>query len=178
MSVPPIVCIVGRKGAGKTTLIERLVPELRRLGYAVGTAKRPPHAFHFDVPGKDSYRHFHAGAEATVVYGHGVVAAVRRLPAETPLEALVARFLPEVDIVLAEGHKSAPLPKLEVFRAEVHPSPLYEGQPDYVAIASDEPLEAGIPRLDLADPAAIAAFLVARLLPPGPGRDEPRARRE
>jgi len=158
-----ILCIVGRKAVGKTTLIERLVPELRRLGYRVATVKRPPHHFDFDTPGKDSFRHFHAGADATLVYGHGVVAVVRRAGEPLPaVEDLVARHLPDFDLVLAEGHKTARLPKIEVYRASAHPAPLYDGQPEFLAIASDERLDLGIPWLDLDDPPAIAAFVTTR----------------
>jgi len=158
------LCIVGQKAVGKTTLIERLLPELRRLGYRVATVKRPPHHFELDQPGKDSYRHFAAGAEATLVYADDRLALVRRLRRPAALAELVAEFLGEFDLVLAEGHKTAPLPKIEVFRTGVHPAPLYRGQPEFLAIASDVPLDLGIPWLDLADPPAMAAF-IARHFP-------------
>lgn len=157
-----ILCIVGRKAVGKTTLIERLVPELKRLGYRVATVKRPPHHFEFDAPGKDSYRHFQSGADATLVYGDGKLALVRRLGGLPSLEALAAELLPDYDLVLAEGHKQASLPKIEVFRASVHASPLYDGQAEFLAIAADEPLDLGIPWLPLADAPAIAAFIARR----------------
>lgn len=157
-----ILCIVGRKAVGKTTLIVRLVPELKRRGYRVATVKRPPHHFEFDEPGKDSRRHFEAGADATLVYGDEKLALVRRNAAPPRLEDLVAELLSDYDLVLAEGHKSATLPKIEVFRSGTHPAPLYHGQPEVLAIASDERIEAGIPWLDLNDPAAIADFIAAR----------------
>jgi molybdopterin-guanine dinucleotide biosynthesis protein MobB len=160
--VAKILCIVGQKKVGKTTLIERLVPELQRRGYCVGTAKRPPHHFEFDVPGKDSHRHFHAGADATLLYGQDAAVVLRRLSGPPRLDRLVADLVPDLDLVLAEGHKSAALPKIEVFRTGTHPAPLYSGQPGYLAIASDAPLDLGIPWLDLADPPAIAAFIAAR----------------
>ncbi|HPD17468.1 MAG TPA: molybdopterin-guanine dinucleotide biosynthesis protein B [Planctomycetota bacterium] len=156
------LCIIGQKHVGKTTLIERLIPELARRGYRVATVKRPAHHFEFDVPGRDSYRHFAAGAAATLVYGDGVVGLVRRTAAPPVLAELIAEHLADADLVLVEGHKSAPLPKIEVFRAGTHPRPLYGGQPDILAIASDEPLELGIPWLDLDDAGAIAAFIVER----------------
>lgn len=156
-----ILCIVGQKDVGKTTLIERLVPELKRRGYRVATVKRPPHGFDFDVPGKDGRRHFQAGADASVVYGDDTIAAIRRTVTRPTLQQIMAEHLPDVDLVLAEGHKSAPLPKIEVFRTGSHPSPLYSGQPEYLAIASDQPLHLGIPWLDLDDTSAIADFVVA-----------------
>lgn len=167
---PPILCIVGQKAVGKTTLIERLVPELSRRGYRVATAKRPPHHFEFDVEGKDSFRHFQAGAEATLVYGEDRLALVRRHDGLPDLEALVAELLGDYDLVLAEGHKRAALPKIEVFRTGTHPRPLYQGQPEWLAIASDEPLELGIPWLPLSNPAAIADFVVSRFPRPAAAR--------
>lgn len=158
-ATPAILCIVGQKAVGKTTLIVHLVPELRRRGLRVATVKRPPHHFEFDQPGKDSRRHFEAGADATLLYGHGKMALVRRLEGEPPVEELVAAHLADCDLVLVEGHKRSALPKLEVFRAGTHPRPLYDGQSEYLAIASDEPLDLGIRWLDLNDPAAIADFI-------------------
>ena len=163
MQMGKILCIVGQKDTGKTTLIERLIPELQRLGYRVATVKHPPHRFELDTPGKDSYRHFHAGADATVVYGENTLALFRRLVSRPSLQQLMASHLPDIDLVLVEGHKHAPLPKIEVFRKGTHPKPLYDGEPDYLAIASDTPLDdLDIPCLDLADPRAIAAFIAAR----------------
>lgn len=156
------LCIVGQKRVGKTTLIERLVPELRRRGYRVATVKRPAHQWEFDLPGKDSYRHFASGADATLVYGGDKVALIRRSPRPPRLEDLLAECLADADLVLVEGHKGSSLPKIEVFRTGTHPRPLYNGQPGYLALASDQPMELGIPWLDLADVAGIAAFIVAR----------------
>lgn len=161
-ATPAIVCIVGQKAVGKTTLIERLVPELKRRGYRVATVKRPPHHFEVDQPGKDSRRHFDAGADATLVYGEGKLAFVRRHESLPRLERLVAEFLADYDLIVVEGHKSSSLPKIEVFRTGTHPRPLYAGQAGYLAVASDAPLELDIPWLDLDDPPAIAAFIAER----------------
>jgi len=160
--MPHALCIVGRKHAGKTTLIERLVPELKRRGYRVATVKRPAHGWEFDVPGRDSYRHFEAGADATLVYGGHAVALVRRVAEPPALGHLIAECLADADLVLVEGHKTAPLPKLEVYRAAAHPRPLYDGRPGWLAIASDLPLDLGIPCLRLDDTAAIADLVACR----------------
>ena len=148
---------------GKTTLIERLIPRLRSAGCRVATVKRPPHDYEFDVPGKDSHRHFEAGADVAILYGHGRAAAVRRVGDDTPIEEIVGALAPGVDIVLVEGHKSADLPKIEVFRAGTHPRPLYAGQPEFLAIATDAELNVDIPVLDLDDPAGVAAFVLEHL---------------
>jgi molybdopterin-guanine dinucleotide biosynthesis protein MobB len=159
------LCIVGQKGVGKTTLIERLIPALRRRGYRVATVKRPVHHFEFDLPGKDSRRHFEAGAEACLVYGDDKVALVRRVARPPQLEELLAGCLADADLVLVEGHKGATLPKIEVFRSGTHPKPLYQGQAGYLAIASDAQLELGIPWLRLDDVEGIVEFIVARFPP-------------
>jgi len=167
--MPHVLCIVGQKHVGKTTLIERLVPELRRRGYRVATVKRPVHHFEFDIPGKDGHRHFAAGAEASVVYGDDAVVVARRPRKRAVLDELVAEHLGGVDLVLVEGHKESPLPKLEVFRSGTHPRPLYRGQAGYIAIASDELVELGIPWLRLDDAGGIAAFIAARFPLPAAG---------
>jgi molybdopterin-guanine dinucleotide biosynthesis protein B len=158
-----ILAIVGRKGVGKTTLIERLVPELNARRLRVGTVKRPPHGFEFDIPGKDSYRHFHAGVHASLVYGHGTLAAVRRLDGEPGVTQLIEEHLADCDLVLVEGHKASLLPKIEVFRLGTHAAPLYAGQPEYRAVAADRPLDLPIPCLPLNDAEAIAEFIVGRM---------------
>ena len=160
--MPHALCIVGQRHVGKTTLIERLLPELRRRGYRVATVKRPAHHFDFDLPGKDSRRHFEAGAEASVVYADDKVALVRRTARPPRLEQILAECLPDADLVLVEGHKTSALPKIEVFRTGTHPLPLYDGQPAWLAIASDAPLDLGIPWLNLSDAASIADFIAAR----------------
>ncbi len=159
--MPHVVCIVGQKHVGKTTLIERLVPELRRRGYRVATVKRPVHHFEFDMPGKDGHRHFAAGADASIVYGDDAVVVARRPRRPPKLEELIAEHLGDADLVLVEGHKEAPLPKIEVFRSGTHPKPLYNGQAGYIAVASDEPLEVGLPWLRLDDAGGIAAFIAS-----------------
>ena len=155
--------LVGQKAVGKTTLIERLIPEFHARGYRVATVKRPPHHFDFATPGKDSFRHFQAGADATLLYAEDKVVLIRRSERPPDLPALVDELLAGFDLVLVEAHKAADLPKIEVFRAGSHPTPLYHGQPEFLAIASDVPLDLGIPCLDLADPSAIADFIAARL---------------
>jgi molybdopterin-guanine dinucleotide biosynthesis protein MobB len=168
--VGKVLCIVGQREVGKTTLIERLVPELKRRGYRVATVKRPREGFEFDTPGKDGNRHFRAGADATIVYHENTVAYIRRAMGRPSLQKLMADLLPDIDLVLVEGHKSAPLPKLEVFRSGTHARPLYSGQPDYLAIASDTPLDLGIPWLSLDDTVAIADFIAAHFPPALHGR--------
>jgi molybdopterin-guanine dinucleotide biosynthesis protein B len=126
---PPAVCIVGRKNSGKTTLTVALAAELGRRGRRVATIKHGHHAFETDEPGRDSWRHFNEGrAEATIMAGTGKIALVMRIDGEPDPGRLIAEHYAGrgYDIVLIEGWKYGALPKIEVFRRELHDRTLYE----------------------------------------------------
>ena len=101
--MPPIISIVGNSDSGKTTLIEKLIPELRHRGYRVGTVKHASHGFDIDRRGKDSWRHHQAGAEIVVVASPEQIAMVKNDPCDS-LDCL-ERYFEGVDLVLAEGFK-------------------------------------------------------------------------
>jgi molybdopterin-guanine dinucleotide biosynthesis protein B len=103
----PIVSIVGKSDAGKTTLIEKLIPELKRRGYRVATIKHDAHQFDIDHPGKDSYRHFHAGADWTIIGSPAKLALVRRLDREFTLDEIAAQIT-DVDLILTEATSARP----------------------------------------------------------------------
>lgn len=154
--------LVGWSGSGKTTLVVRLLPELTARGFAVSTIKHTHHDITIDRPGKDSYRHREAGATEVVLVSPFRWALMNELRggAEPDLDVLLGRLSP-VDLVLVEGFKSHPYPKLEVYRRSLGKPPLCFGDASIVALASDEPLgNAGVPVLDLADTAAIASFII------------------
>jgi molybdopterin-guanine dinucleotide biosynthesis adapter protein len=143
MAATRIISIVGRKNAGKTTLIVALASELTRRGRRVMTIKHTHHAVEADRNGSDSWRHFHEGRAERVV----LVAPGRRFVFEHAAEdagptELARRYLDGADIVLAEGFRQAPIPKVEVFRPDASPEPLYEqDSPDaalWVAIVTDD----------------------------------------
>jgi len=167
---PAVVSIVGKSDSGKTTLIERLVPELKRRGYRVGTIKHDVRGFEIDHPGKDTYRHYQAGADAVVIGSAEKMALVKRLAAEMSIDALVSGFLSDMDLVIAEGYKSGHKPKIEVLRSSGHPErtvaerTLCGPKEDRVAVVSDVPLEAGVPTFGLDDVREIADFIEARFL--------------
>ncbi len=153
--LPPVLCIVGRKNAGKTGLTVALGAELNRRGVRVMTVKHG-HGFDLDRPGKDSWRHRHEGGAArTAMVGPGGFAVVGRWPEEElPLGEVVRRYLSDADMVLAEGFKGAPEPKVEIFRRNAHTDPLLgslpEGAGPVLALVTDDPARAGgLPRFDL-----------------------------
>lgn len=164
--LPPIITVVGYSDVGKTTLIEKLVPELKQRGYRVGTVKHAAHGFAVDREGKDSWRHQKAGADIAAVAGPDKIAMVINTPDET-LQTL-RRMMTEVDLIVAEGFKSAAMPKLEVMRQAVHTHPLFLDDPDLFALLTDiavpPPAANGLSVLGLEDIPALADLIVTRFL--------------
>ena len=155
--------LAGWSGSGKTNLLVRLVPELIGRGLSVSTMKHAHHDFDIDRPGKDSYEHRQAGATEVVVTSARRWALMHELRAapEASVEELVAHMTP-VDLLLIEGFKRHAHDKLEVFRREIGKPLLCLEDPRVAAVASDVPVpEARVPRIELADTAAIADFIVA-----------------
>lgn len=152
--------IAGFSGAGKTTLIERLLPCLLARGLVVSVLKHSHHDFDVDRPGKDSWRHRQAGAqEVLVVGGRRWVLMQECRGDETTVAELVARMTP-CDLVLVEGYKSVPLPKIEVVRqGEARPR-LFPVDASIVAVAADVPMDGPLPCLDVNDAAAVADWIV------------------
>ena len=168
---PSIVSIVGKKKSGKTTLCVRLVAELIRRGYRVGTIKHDRHGFEIDHEGTDSYRHFHAGAEVSAIVGPVKHAVVRRHEAEPELSGFVLEHFGGVDIVLTEGFKTLAFPKIEVFRSGAHERALCEeGKDEWLAVASDVELPVAIRRYGLDDVKGIADLIEERFLGKEGGR--------
>jgi molybdopterin-guanine dinucleotide biosynthesis protein B len=138
-----IISIIGRKNAGKTTLTVALASELMRRGHGVATMKHADHPAQVDQPGVDSWRHFHEGrAERVLLVSPDMRALFHRAPEVYDPIGLAREYLPGADIVLVEGFKRAPIPKIEVFRRAVAPEPLYDaaapGADQWVAIVTDD----------------------------------------
>jgi len=154
----------GWSGSGKTTLIEKLIPRFAGAGLRVSLIKHAHHTFDVDQPGKDSYRHRHAGASEVMVTSsrRWVLMHELRGAAEPPFEEQLKRLSP-CDIVIVEGFKHAAIPKLEVWRRETGEPLLHPNDPHIVAVASDTNVSTKLPVLDLNDDAAIASFILAHL---------------
>jgi molybdopterin-guanine dinucleotide biosynthesis protein MobB len=167
----PIISIVGSSKGGKTTLIERLIPEFIKRGYRVATIKHHGKDFQIDQTGKDSWRHKEAGAHTVVISSPQKVALVEDVSHDHSLEELATRFIQGVDIIIAEGFKREKHSKVEVFRKEVHPHPLTPELENVIAVVSDDPLPLDIPCLNLNDISGIADVIEERVVIPQKSRD-------
>lgn len=160
----PIVSIVGKTDSGKTTLIEKIVPELKSRGYKVGTIKHDVHGFEMDHEGKDTYRHFHAGADTVVISSSNKMAMIKRQDEQPSLDDIAKRFFQDVDIIITEGYKAFDKPKIEVFRSVVHSEPLCGEKDNRIALVSDTSLDVDIPRFGLDDIDRIVDFIREKFL--------------
>lgn len=169
----PIVSVVGRTDSGKTTLIERLLPELARHGCRVATIKHHHHGdFEADHPGKDSWRHARAGAIATALAGGRRLAVFQDVDAQPSPEEIARLFVRRPDLVLTEGFKDAPYPKIEVVRAARGGEPLCGPADGLVALVTDGALDLGVPRFGLDEIEPLARFILARVLGRAPAAPE------
>jgi molybdopterin-guanine dinucleotide biosynthesis protein B len=159
-----VIGIAGYSGCGKTTLIEKLIPILVREGIRVSLIKHAHHEFDVDQPGKDSYRHRHAGCAEVLVSSSKRWALMHELrgAAEPSVHEQLKHFSP-CDLVIVEGYKSEPIPKIEVHRRAGHTPLRFPGDPQVVAIATDELLDTHLPQLDVDDAEDVARFLLQHL---------------
>jgi molybdopterin-guanine dinucleotide biosynthesis protein B len=162
-----LIGLAGWSGAGKTTLMTRLIPELASRGVCVSTLKHAHHAFDIDRPGKDSYQHRSAGARQVMVSSANrwaLMSELRGAP-EPRLAELLRRF-DDVDLVIVEGFKRDTHPKIEVHRGANAKPWLHPQDPRIAAIASDiDPPEDRLPRAHLDDIAAVADLVQAHAMP-------------
>ena len=151
----------GWSGSGKTTLIEKLIPLFVRRGLKVSLIKHAHHTFDVDQPGKDSYRHRHAGCTEVLVSSSRRWALVHELRgAQEPGFAELIERLSSCDLVLVEGFKRERIPKLEVYRAATGEALLHPEDRDIVALAADSRVDTKLPQFDLNDAPAIAGFVL------------------
>ena len=159
-----VIGFAGWSGSGKTTLVEQVIGLLEARGLAVSLIKHAHHEFEVDYPGKDSYRHRHAGCREVLVTSANRWAVMHELRGrpELKLSEALAQLSP-CDLVLVEGFKHEPIPKIEVYRAEIGKPQLFPHDPHVIAIASDAPVASALPWLNLNQPAAVAAFILDTL---------------
>ncbi|MBP1626388.1 MAG: mobB [Holophagaceae bacterium] len=157
-----IIGLVGWSGSGKTTLMVELLPLIRQAGIKVSTMKHAHHYFDVDKPGKDSHRHREAGASEVLIVSTArwVLMHESRDEEEPTIESLIQRMTP-VDLLLIEGFKTHPHPKIEIHRASEGKPILQPEDPDIIAVASDTLLpDLKVPVLDLNAPGTIVQFIL------------------
>jgi molybdopterin-guanine dinucleotide biosynthesis protein B len=167
MSTTRVIGLAGWSGAGKTTLVTRVIPVLVARGLLVSTVKHAHHGFDVDIPGKDSHAHRQAGAAEVFVSSARRWAHVHELRGETEpsLKQIFPRMTP-VDLVIVEGFKREPHPKLEVWRAEIGKPLLHPDDDWIVALASDAPVpDSRVPVIPLDDIDKIADVLLIESVP-------------
>jgi len=133
--MPPIVSIIGKSKSGKTTLIEKLLQELKSRGYKVATIKHTDQKLTFDEPGKDSWRHTQAGSEASIISSQDKLVLIKPITEEPSLEQIARLAGEDYDLILTEGFSKGNAPKIEI-RSKEAPSATKK----LIAIVSDEPL--------------------------------------
>ena len=169
-TLPLLAFIAERSNTGKTTLLEKILPLLVEKGIRTAVIKHTHHNFETDKPGKDSYRLHQAGSQQTLLVSPKRQALVMETPDNNELpdiQSLVERLdTSQLDLVLAEGFKHEPIPKIEVFRSDVSKNLLCENDKNIIAVCSDiEPdLPENIILLDINKPEEVAEFITARIL--------------
>lgn len=167
--IPPVVSIVAKSGTGKTTLLEKLIAELKLRGYRVGAVKHDAHSFSIDHEGKDSWRLTEAGADTMLITSPEKIAMVKQNPqgAEPPLMETIAAYGDDLDILLTEGFKRSSMPKIEVHRKDRSDKLLCRGEehdPTLIAVASDCPLTLDVPVFDINDAGGLCDLIVKDFL--------------
>jgi molybdopterin-guanine dinucleotide biosynthesis protein B len=161
----PILSIVGKSESGKTTLLEKLIPELKRRRFRIATIKHHFHpGFEIDHPGKDTWRHARAGSDQVIIASPDKIASIKRLDRELSLDEIVSQIR-DVDIIFTEGYKRAGKPAIEVIRANNGLELICEPE-QLIAIASDTPLDMNIPQFEINDAPGIVDFIANRFLLP------------
>ena len=171
MPLIPVVSVVGKSNVGKTTFLEKLIPELVRRGYRVGTIKHDVHGFELDTPGKDTWRHARAGSRAVAISGPNKVAVLLGVEREATLNEVVGLVEGEVDVVLTEGYKREGKLKIEVCRTERGAELLCSAE-ELFCLVTDVDHSLPVPRFGLDDAAGVADLIEEKLLH---ASDAPRA---
>jgi molybdopterin-guanine dinucleotide biosynthesis protein B len=158
----PIICVVGKSESGKTTLIEKLIPELKKRGYRIGSIKHAGHRFDIDKKGKDSWRHRKAGADIVVIASTDKIAMIKDNDCES-LDGL-NKYFNGVDLVIAEGYNKENIPKIEIVRKANGKKPLCLGDNQLIALVTDTDIVHKVPRFGLEEIDKLADFIENKYL--------------
>lgn len=162
MSRPPVICVVGRSNSGKTTLIVALVRELKRRGYRVATVKHASHGFAPDRPGKDSWRHINAGADAVAVVSPDAFSIYRKQQGPPPdLHDVMGLLGEDFDLILVEGYSTLAAPKIEVVGQDDKASAPGSSMQELLAIVARQPTNVPVPQFQMHEIEGLADMLAA-----------------
>jgi len=160
--MPIVVSVAGRSNSGKTTLLEKLIGELKRRGHRVAAVKHSLHDVDLDQPGKDSWRLAKSGSDAVVVISPGKLSLTKKLNHEASVEQILELLGDDYDLVLMEGFKGARIPKIEVHRRDL--GELVCPPAEVIAVVTDEPLDVGVRQFSAEEIGPLADFLERRIV--------------
>lgn len=155
--MPPVISIVGRAKSGKTTLLEKIIAGLNSRGYSVATIKHTTHTVDIDQPGKDTWRHLHAGSKATTIVSANNVVLIKPVTDNVMPDDIIRLYGEDFDIVIVEGFKQSNYPKIEVHRKAI--GPVLNNINKVIAYATDESLETSLKQFSLDDSTGIIDFI-------------------
>lgn len=159
----PIISFVGLSDVGKTTVLEKVVRELKKRSYRVAVVKHDVHGFDIDRPGKDTWRFAQAGSDVVVISSKNKMAMIKRTDKELSLDQLEEQVISDVDLILTEGYKSADKPKVEISRAQVSKELLCTEE-ELLALVTDQRFDMDVPHFGLEDTVGLVDFLVEKVL--------------
>ena len=154
-----ILLVVGKKKTGKTTLVEKLIPALKDKGYRVGSIKYTTEDHEFDTPGKDSHRHTRAGAESTLILSPTKIALFSQSLRSRNLDHILDFVFSDCDLVIGEGFKDSPFPKIEVFDSQKHSGLLCSPEDNLIAVVGDVDSSREVPYFSPDQTGALIEFI-------------------
>lgn len=155
-----VLSIVGRSKTGKTTLIEQLIPLLKRKGLRIATIKHHHHDFEIDREGKDTYRHKAAGAKAVFLSSPAQIALVMDIEKELKVQEIIHKYIRDVDLVITEGYKGENFPKIEVFEWKKNTHPVCSGDGSLIALVTDKHIDVPVQQFLRDDIEGVAEFIL------------------
>jgi molybdopterin-guanine dinucleotide biosynthesis protein B len=163
--MPAVLSIVGKSKVGKTTFLEKLIPEIKGRGYRVGTLKHDAHDhFEIDHEGKDTWRHREAGAQTVAISSPSRFALTKATQRELDIDTIIAAYFLDEDLVLTEGYKGGNQAKIEICRKDLQSQPLCSKEDRLLAVVSDFSVPVDVPHFELEDISGVAGFIEDRFL--------------
>ena len=164
--MPPVLAFIGKPNCGKTTLIEKLIPALMDRGIRVGTIKHHHGDIQMDIPGKDTWRHKQAGAQAVLLSSPTGIGFIQDVAEDTPVEILAGRYFQNIDLILVEGYKWSTLPKIEIFRNSIYAEPIQDPAENLIATVSDVKIRPNLPWFKPENIDELVLFILKKTLNP------------